>query len=164
MEMMDNIFQFLSGTGSGVLAIIWAIGILIFVVLEYMTLGLTHIWYAVGCILACIAACNNVSIFMQLLLFIGSSTLLVILSRPLAKRFVNAKVQKTNADRLIGQTAIVKETINESDETGLVRIGGMDWTARPEDHNEVIEKGKEVVIKEIQGVKLIVQAKVRKEK
>lgn len=159
MEMMDNIYQFLSGSGSGMLAVIWAIGVLIFVILECLTLGLTHIWYALGCILAGIAAYNNASIFLQLVLFIVSSTFFVFLTKPIAKKYINSRTEKTNVDRLVGQTAIVKETINNKKEQGLVRINGLDWAARAEKKDEVILKGKLVEIVEIQGVKLIVRHK-----
>lgn len=69
------------------------------------------------------------------------------------------KQKKTNIDRLIGQTAIVKETINNKKEQGVVRINGMDWTARAEEIDEVILKGKPVEILDIQGIKLIVRKK-----
>lgn len=102
---------------------------------------------------------NDVSIFLQLVIFIVSSTVLVLLTRPIAEKYVNGKTKRTNIDRLIGQTAIVKETINNKKEQGLVRINGMDWTARAEEIDEVILKGKPVEILDIQGIKLIVRKK-----
>ena len=139
--------------------ILWAIGVLFFIIMEFMTLGLTHIWYAFGCFLAGIAAYNDASIFLQLVIFIVSSTVLVLLTRPIAEKYVNGKTKRTNIDRLIGQTAIVKETINNKKEQGVVRINGMDWTARAEEIDEVILKGKPVEILDIQGIKLIVRKK-----
>lgn len=159
MEMMKNILQYLSSASSCTFAIIWGIGILIFVYLEIGTQGLTSIWYAFGCLLSCIFAYSGASIFVQLFVFIITSTLCVILTRPLAKKYVNGKIQKTNTDRLIGQTAIVKETINNKKGQGLARINGMDWSARAKENDEVILKGKAVEIVDIQGVKLIVKLK-----
>ena len=72
--------------------------------MEFMTLGLTHIWYAFGCFLAGIAAYNDASIFLQLVIFIVSSTVLVLLTRPIAEKYVNGKQKEPNIDRLIGQT------------------------------------------------------------
>lgn len=159
MDVVNNICQFLSASTNHTFMILWAIGVLFFIIMEFITLGLTHIWYAFGCILAGIAAYNDVSIFLQLVIFIVSSTVLVLLTRPIAEKHVNGKTKKTNIDRLIGQTAIVKETINNKKEQGVVRINGMDWTARTEGIDEVILKGKPVEILDIQGIKLIVRKK-----
>ena len=156
---VNNICQFLSASTNHTFMILWAIGVLFFIIMEFMTFGLTHIWYAFGCIFAGIAAYNDVSIFLQLVIFIVSSTVLVLLTRPIAEKHVNGKTKKTNIDRLIGQTAIVKETINNKKEQGVVRINGMDWTARAEEIDEVILKGKPVEILDIQGIKLIVRKK-----
>ena len=106
---VNNICQFLSASTNHTFMILWAIGVLFFIIMEFMTFGLTHIWYAFGCIFAGIAAYNDVSIFLQLVIFIVSSTVLVLLTRPIAEKHVNGKTKKTNIDRLIGQTAIVKE-------------------------------------------------------
>lgn len=146
MDVVNNICQFLSASTNHTFMILWAIGVLFFIIMEFMTFGLTHIWYAFGCIFAGIAAYNDVSIFLQLVIFIVSSTVLVLLTRPIAEKHVNGKTKKTNIDRLIGQTAIVKETINNKKEQGVVRINGMDWTARTEEIDEVILKGKPVEI------------------
>ena len=91
----------------------------------------------------------------------GKSTLLDLRfnKKIVAMNGVNGKTKKTNIDRLIGQTAIVKETINNKKEQGVVRINGMDWTARAEEIDEVILKGKPVEILDIQGIKLIVRKK-----
>ena len=150
MDVVNNICQFLSASTNHTFMILWAIGVLFFIIMEFMTFGLTHIWYAFGCIFA---------IFLQLVIFIVSSTVLVLLTRPIAEKHVNGKTKKTNIDRLIGQTAIVKETINNKKEQGVVRINGMDWTARAEEIDEVILKGKPVEILDIQGIKLIVRKK-----
>lgn len=159
MDVVNNICQFLSASTNHTFMILWAIGVLFFIIMEFITLGLTHIWYAFGCFLAGIAAYNDASIFLQLVIFIVSSTVLVFLTRPIAEKHVNGKTKKTNIDRLIGQTAIVKETINNKKEQGVVRINGMDWTARAEEIDEVILKGKPVEILDIQGIKLIVRKK-----
>ena len=158
MDVVNNICQFLSASTNHTFMILWAIGVLFFIIMEFITLGLTHIWYAFGCIFAGIAAYNDASIFLQLVIFIVSSTVLVLLTRPIAEKHVNGKTKKTNIDRLIGQTAIVKETINNKKEQGVVRINGMDWTARAEEIDEVL-KGKPVEILDIQGIKLIVRKK-----
>jgi membrane protein implicated in regulation of membrane protease activity len=95
-----------------------------------------------------------------MLLFIVVTCLLFALTRPVAKRYLNNRVQKTNTDALIGQTALVKETINNMESKGYVQLNGQDWTARSAEAGEIIPAGCEVVVKEIQGVKLIVEREV----
>lgn len=91
---------------------------------------------------------------------LGLTSIWFALTRPVAKRYLNSKVQKTNTDALIGQTALVKETINNMESKGLVQLNGQDWTARSFEAGEIIPEGSEVIVKEIRGVKLIVEREV----
>ena len=138
----------------------WLIASAIFLLIEIMTLGLTSIWFAGGAVIAALAALFGVPFVVQMVLFIVVTCLLFALTRPVAKRYLNSKVQKTNTDALIGQIGLVKETINNMESKGLVQLNGQDWTARSIQPGEIIPKGSEVIIKEIQGVKLIVEREV----
>ena len=137
-------------------AVYWLIASAVFLLIEILTLGLTSIWFAGGAVVAAITALFGVPFLVQMLLFIVVTCLLFALTRPVAKRYLNNRVQKTNTDALIGQTALVKETINK----GYVQLNGQDWTARSAEAGEIIPAGCEVVVKEIQGVKLIVEREV----
>lgn len=111
-------------------AVYWLIASAVFLLVEIMTLGLTSIWFAGGAVVAAITALFGVPFWVQMLIFIVVTCLLFALTRPVAKRYLNSKVQKTNTDALIGQTALVKETINNMESKGLVQLNGQDWTAR----------------------------------
>ena len=137
-------------------AVYWLIASAVFLLIEILTLGLTSIWFAGGAV----AALFGVPFLVQMLLFIVVTCLLFALTRPVAKRYLNNRVQKTNTDALIGQTALVKETINNMESKGYVQLNGQDWTARSAEAGEIIPAGCEVVVKEIQGVKLIVEREV----
>ena len=137
-------------------AVYWLIASAVFLLVEIMTLGLTSIWFAGGAVVAAIVA----PFWVQMLIFIVVTCLLFALTRPVAKRYLNSKVQKTNTDALIGQTALVKETINNMESKGLVQLNGQDWTARSFEAGEIIPEGSEVIVKEIRGVKLIVEREV----
>ena len=141
-------------------AVYWLIASAVFLLVEILTLGLTSIWFAGGAIVAAIAALFGAPFLVQMLLFIVVTCLLFVLTRPVAKRYLNNRVQKTNTDALIGQTALVKETINNMESKGHVQLNGQDWTARSAEAGEIIPAGCEVVVKEIQGVKLIVEREV----
>ena len=141
-------------------AVYWLIASAVFLLIEILTLGLTSIWFAGGAVVAAIAALFGVPFLVQMLLFIVVTCLLFALTIPVAKRYLNNRVQKTNTDALIGQTALVKETINNMESKGYVQLNGQDWTARSAEAGEIIPAGCEVVVKEIQGVKLIVEREV----
>lgn len=141
-------------------AVYWLIASAVFLLVEILTLGLTSIWFAGGSVIAAIAALVGAPLWGQILLFILVTCLLFVLTRPIAKRYLNSKVQKTNTDALIGQRGIVKETINNMESRGRVQLNGQDWTARSIEAGEIIPVGSEVKVRKIQGVKLIVEREV----
>ena len=92
----------------------------------------------------------------QLVIFVLFSAVLLLLVRPFCRRFLKTKKEATNADRIIGQSAIVTEGIDNIRETGAVRISGNIWTARSAD-DSLVPQGAMVEILEIRGVKVIVK-------
>ena len=82
---------------------------------------------------------------------------LLIFTRPLAVRYMNKGVEKTNAESLLGKRAVVIQPINNLAQTGQVRINDIEWTARSADESVEIPASAVVEIKEIRGVKLIVK-------
>lgn len=142
--------------------VVWAVLIAVFLVAEGATAGLTSIWFALGAIAALISAFFDAPMWLQIALFIVVSVATLVLTRPLAKKYVNTKAQPTNADMVIGKTATVIESIDNVTGKGTVSVGGRIWTARSET-GEPIEKDAITVIKSIEGVKLIVQPQTVKE-
>ena len=114
------------------------------------------IWFALGALAAMIGAVCKASLPIQIVLFILVSVLALIVTRPLVKKYVNAKVQRTNADSIIGQECVVTEQIDNLAETGAVKVAGKLWTARTAD-STVIPKETRVVVERIEGVKAIVK-------
>ena len=84
------------------------------------------------------------------------SAALLVLVRPFCRRFLKTRKEPTNADRIIGETAIVTEQIDNIRETGAVKVLGTEWSARSQD-DSVIPCGATVKVAEIRGVKAIVQ-------
>lgn len=136
--------------------IFWLIVFVILLVVEIATMALTTVWFAGGALAAFLAAYIGFGVVVQVLVFLIVSILLLVLTRPLAVKFFNQERQKTNAESLIGQKAIVKEEINTLQTTGRVEVNGMEWSAKTEE-SEIIEADTIVMIKGIQGVKLIVE-------
>ena len=135
---------------------IWIGLIVIFVIVEAATVQLVTVWFAVGGIAGLIAYAFGLEIWMQILIFAVVSAVALAVTRPFVKRFTRGRKQPTNADRYIGQEAIVTEPISNELSKGAVRIGGLEWTARTVDNSEV-DKGERVIVEAIEGAKLLVK-------
>ena len=142
-------------------AIFWIAALILFLVVEAVTVGLASIWFAVGALAALICATVGGPVWLQAVWFVVVSLIALILTRPLVKKFVNGRTVATNADRNIGRTALVIEQIDNLGGTGGVRLDGVEWTARSSDDSRTIAEGTQVVVKEIQGVKLIVEPRIQ---
>lgn len=138
-------------------AIIWLGIVIVLIVVEIITLGLTTIWFAGGAAVACIAALLGASLLVQVILFIGVSVVLLFATRPMAMKYMNKNRTKTNAESLIGREAVVTQTIENLKAQGQVMVNGMEWTARSVAEGDIIEKDTIVKIERIDGVKLIVK-------
>ncbi|MBE5971758.1 MAG: NfeD family protein [Lachnoclostridium sp.] len=135
----------------------WLVVIVVFVAIELNTMALTTIWFAGGALAAFFTAYAGFSVKVQLVIFLIVSLILLIFTRPFASKFINKGTVKTNADGLIGKKARVTAEINNQLSQGAAVVGGQEWTARTEDDEAVIPAGSIVLIKEIRGVKLIVE-------
>lgn len=136
--------------------IFWLIIFVVLLLVEIATMGLTTVWFAGGALVAFILAYFGFGVVVQVVAFLVVSIVLLVLTRPLAVKFFNQDREKTNVESLIGQKALVKEEVNTLLATGKVEVNGMEWSAKTEE-SDIIEADSVVVIKGIQGVKLIVE-------
>ena len=137
--------------------IMWLILLACFLVVEAITVGLTTIWFAGGALVAAIASGLGAGILIQWVLFLIVSLALLIFTRPMAVRYMNKGVPKTNVNSLIGERAVVIQKINNLEQTGQVRINDIEWMARTSSDEVTIPEHAIVTIEDVQGVKLIVQ-------
>lgn len=137
---------------------IWLIVFIISAIVEGCTAALVSIWFMGGALISLILSLLKVPFTIQVIVFFVSSALLLLLTRPIAKKWLKVGVNKTNLDQVIGKRAKVTETINNGESTGEVYIEGKHWTARNiDDTADPIEVGSFVKINSIQGVKLLVE-------
>ena len=139
--------------------IYWLAIFVILLIIEIVTMGLTTIWFAGGALAAMAAGLIGFGTGIQILVFLVVSILLLVLTRPIAVKYFNQERQKTNAESLIGQQALVLEDIDTLQSAGLVEVRGQEWSAKSDEPDGRIAKNKVVVIEGIQGVKLIVREK-----
>lgn len=134
---------------------IWLGVVVVFGVIEALTAGLVSIWFAAGALVSLLAAMIGLNMTVQIGVFLAVSALTLALTRPLIKKCQCGKTTPTNADRLLGRTAKVAETVDNDNSAGTVYIDGKIWTARSSD-GAVIPEGSTVLVKRIDGVKLVV--------
>ena len=136
--------------------VLWIVIMVLLLVVEALTMNLTTIWLAVGALASIFFTLAGAGGVMQFGVFVVVSAVMVFFTRPLVKKYVAGKYQKTNSDSLVGRTARIIEPVNNSLETGTAFLDGKEWTVRSEVDGEVFNEGDIVVVREIEGVKLIV--------
>ena len=140
---------------------VWIIAAIILLVIEFATVDFVAIWFGISAIVLTVitAIFQDLGFIWQLLIFVALSTVLLVSTRPLVKKFLKRKrSQETNLELIINHTGMVVEPIHNDLSAGAVKINGLIWSARSVDDAQ-IEEGVFVVVKEIHGNKLIVERK-----
>ena len=138
---------------------VWLIAMVALLVVEAIVPGLVSIWFAAGALVALLLSLVGVDLWLQFTCFLVVSLALLALTRPLAKKYVNAHTTPTNADRLLGADCVVTEEIDNLRGTGAVSVDGKVWSARMETPDGKAPKGAVVKALRIEGVRLIVTEK-----
>ena len=134
-------------------ATIWIIVFAVMIIWEIISLGLTSIWFCGGAIAAAVAAYYGANIYIQIVLFIVVSTVLLLAIRPIAKKKLLTTAAPTNIDRNIGKKVKVIETVDSSTGTGLIKIGDVEWRAVSE-NGRTIAKDSFAEIVNIEGTRV----------
>ena len=135
----------------------WLIVLIICIGIEIPTMGLTTIWFAGGALVAIFAAIVGAPIWLQAVIFIVVSLLLLFFTRPIAVKYFNKDRVKTNVESMVGRQAIVISEIDNLQSIGQVTVSGQEWSARSADERVKIAVGAVVTVVAINGVKLIVR-------
>ena len=136
--------------------ILWFALFLIFLIVEASCpIHLVSIWFAAGSFAALIASFLGAPLWLEIVLFLVVSSVMVALFWPFIKKFLNPKVEKTNVDAIIGTQGYVTADIDNAVAVGQVKLGAMEWTARSTSGNP-ITKGTLVKVDRIEGVKAFV--------
>ncbi len=144
--------------------IIWLVVLIVAIVVEVATMGLTSIWFAGGALVAVLSAVLGLPIFLQVLLFFMVSLLMLFFTRPVAVKYFNKDRVKTNVESLVGRQAVVTSEIDNLQAIGQVTVGGQEWSARSCEDRVRIPVGSVVNVVSISGVKLIVRMDTQMEK
>ena len=135
----------------------WLIASGIFFIAEIITTGFLVFWLGVsGLITMCVSFFTD-NLIIQASVFVIFSAILILVTKPFVKKFVNKKVsnEQTNAFSIIGKKAIVIKAIDSINGLGQIKVDGEVWSAEGINGSN-IEKGTEVEITKIDGVRAIV--------
>ena len=139
-------------------AIVWAVLLVGFVITEAACpIHLVSIWFAAGALAAVVASLLGAAVWLQILLFLAVSGILLAALWPVTRKFLNPAHTATNVDAVIGMEGYITEAVDNLDAAGKVKLGGMEWTARSVD-GAPIPAGARVKVVRIEGVKAMVEA------
>lgn len=136
-------------------AFVWLGLMILFLIAEGATVSLVSLWFAAGAVVAMFAALLGAGAWLQTGLFLVVSGALLLMLRPIVRRYLVPKITPTNVDSLVGATGLVTESIDNVTASGQVKLGAMEWTARSTT-GEDIPQGALIRVDRIEGVKVYV--------
>lgn len=136
-------------------AFVWLGLVILFLIAEGATVSLVSLWFAAGAVVAMFAALLGAGVWLQTGLFLVVSGALLLMLRPIVRRYLVPKITPTNVDSLVGSTGLVTEAIDNVTASGQVKLGAMEWTARSTT-GENIPQGALIRVDRIEGVKVYV--------
>jgi membrane protein implicated in regulation of membrane protease activity len=133
---------------------LWLTVFLVFAAVEMLTLDLFFIMLGGGALAGLVADFAGADLWLQIVVFCVVSLLMIAFVRPVTlKRLHKSPAdQRTNVDRLIGESALVMEAVSSTG--GRVKIGGDVWSARSE--SGVLAEGQRVIVAAIDGATAVV--------
>lgn len=136
---------------------IWLGIVIVSLIVELATVGLTSIWMAGGGLVSLIISALGAPVWLQIVAFFVATGVLLVFTRPLAVKYLNRKRINTNVYALQGKIVRVIEQINNEKETGKAYVNGMEWSARAENSEDIFEVDEMAEVVDISGVKLILK-------
>jgi len=137
--------------------IFWIVLGLILMIAEIFIPSFFIFWFGVGAVAAGFTAWFW-GVVPQTIVFLVTSSVLVLLTRSLAKKLVGESPRRINVDEIIGKEALVIEKIDNVKGTGVIKVNGDRWRALSE-NDEVIEEGEKVVVIKVEGAHVVVRRK-----
>ena len=136
-------------------AFVWLGLMVLFLIREVATVSLVSLWFAAGAMIAMFAALLGAGFWLQMVLFLVVSGALLLMLRPIVRRFLLPKITPTNVDSVVGTIGLVTEAVDNVTAAGQVKLDAMEWTARSTT-GEDIPVGTLVRVDRIEGVKAFV--------
>ncbi len=136
---------------------VWLAVMIILIIIEIVTVGLTTIWFAIGALVAIIVSMLGGELIPQLTAFLFVSLGMLVFTRPFAVRYINSNRTRTNYEGIIGKVVRITQDVDNMAGTGCAIVNGQEWTVRTPDEGSRIPAGNLAKVIDIKGVKLIVE-------
>lgn len=136
---------------------VWLGLLILFLVIEIATVGLTTIWMAGGALGALILDLAGLNLWWQIGAFLVVSFTMLVFTRPFVGKYINSHHEKTNYEGIIGKVVRITEKVDNLQQTGTAVVNGLEWTTRAERDDVILDPGDLAKVVNISGVKLIVK-------
>lgn len=136
---------------------VWLGLLILFLVIEIATVGLTTIWMAGGALGALILDLAGLNLWWQIGAFLVISFTMLVFTRPFVVKYINSHHEKTNYEGIIGKVVRITEKVDNLQQTGTAVVNGLEWTTRAERDDVILDPGDLAKVVNISGVKLIVK-------
>lgn len=136
---------------------VWLGLLILFLVIEIATVGLTTIWMAGGALGALILDLAGLNLWWQIGAFLVVSFTMLVFTRPFVVKYINSHHEKTNYEGIIGKVVRITEKVDNLQQTGTAVVNGLEWTTRAERDDVILNPGNLAKVVNISGVKLIVK-------
>ena len=133
---------------------LWLAAVVVFIILEAVTYQMISVWFIIGSVGALIAALLGAEFWLQMVIFVALSLVLLVMFRPFAVKRLKTDF-RTNADAAVGKKVTITQTVDNAKGTGEAKLDGLVWSVRTQDGN-TLDVGEVAEVKRIEGVKLIV--------
>lgn len=136
---------------------VWLGLLILFLVIEIATVGLTTIWMAGGALGALILDLAGLNLWWQIGAFLVVSFTMLVFTRSFVVKYINSHHEKTNYEGIIGKVVRITEKVDNLQQTGTAVVNGLEWTTRAERDDVILDPGDLAKVVNISGVKLIVK-------
>ena len=133
---------------------VWTIIIAAALLVEFFTMQMVSIWFAVGGVFGLVLSLiGGIGLEVQIIVSAVVALISIVFLRKFALKFLHKSADKNDAGTLVGKTAEVVEEI-APEKAGAVKLNGVLWTATSEENLAI---GAKVKIIDVLGNKLKVK-------
>ena len=136
-------------------SIIWLVLMVVFLIAEALTVSMISLWFAAGAVVALLLSLLHLQVWLQVVLFLLVSGVLLACLRPIVRRHFTPKLTPTNVDAIVGTKCLVTAEIDNVCAAGQVKLNGIEWSARSV-NGQIIPEGTLVRVERVEGVKVFV--------
>lgn len=130
---------------------VWLIILIICLVIEFVRIELIGACGAGGALAGLVLNILGFNPFLQIAAAVAVAVFLFIVVRPVGMKYIMRARREKQLMELEGRDAIVTVRIDNTNESGVVRIGNKNWSARSNRPNGIIDEGEVVTVVAMRG-------------